>query len=259
MIRLIKKKIIIMGMTENKTLIIAHRGISREAPENTIPAFKLAFEREFDGIEADFRLTKDGEIVCIHDRSTFKVARIRKIVKKSTLAELKKLDVGLWFSKSWQGLTIPTLREVLQVIPQGKKLFMEIKCGVEIIPKLLQILNNSQFPREQLIVISFNSKVIQTLKKYAPFLKTLLLSSLEINYQSRRLIPSVKNVLKKLQLIQADGFSSQAHKLLDQEFVDKIQKAGYEYHVWTVDDAETLQKFRQMGVNSITTNLTRAC
>lgn len=239
----------------SKTLIISHRGISKEAPENTIPAFKLAFEREFDGIEADFHLTKDGEIVCIHDRSTLKVTGIKKIVKKSTLTELKKLDVGLWFDKSWQGLTMPTLSEVLQIIPQGKKLFMEIKCGVEIIPKFLQILNSSQFPREQLTIISFNAPVLKTLKKYAPFLKTSLLSGFAINYQSRRRIPSTKKVLRKLQLIQADGLSLQTHKLLNQEFVKKIQNAGYEYHVWTVDDAETFKKYREMGVNSITTNL----
>ena len=75
-------------------MIVAHRGASRDAPENTIPAFKLAWEQGADAIEGDFHLTKDGNIVCIHDGNTENVSNTNLVVRESTLAELRKLDVG---------------------------------------------------------------------------------------------------------------------------------------------------------------------
>lgn len=237
-----------------KTLIIAHRGASKQAPENTIPAFKLAIQQNADGIEGDFRLTKDGEIVCIHDALTKRVGNVNKVVQDLTLDELKQIDVGKWFSKDWQGLTIPTLTEVLEILPKNKKLFIEVKCGVEIVPSLLSILNNNSTNKEQIVIISFDSEVLKAIKNSLPSIKTLFLSSFKGNYLTSKLIPSVEKVLEILTYIKADGFSSQAHKLLDEKFINKIMKAGYEYHVWTVDDIAKAQKFMKMGVNSITTN-----
>ena len=99
-----------------KTEIIAHRGASKLRPENTLPAFKLALEQNADGIEGDFHLTKDHQIVCLHDSATDRVAHVHKVVKDSTLAELKKLDVGAWFNQDWLGVQIPTLREILAIL-----------------------------------------------------------------------------------------------------------------------------------------------
>lgn len=82
-------------------LIVAHRGASYDAPENTLAAFRLAFEKDADGIEGDFYLTSDNRIVCIHDSDTERVAGKKLIVAKSTLAELKQLDVGSWKDKKW--------------------------------------------------------------------------------------------------------------------------------------------------------------
>ncbi|MDA1056051.1 MAG: glycerophosphodiester phosphodiesterase family protein, partial [Planctomycetota bacterium] len=77
-------------------LIIAHRGGSHDAPENTLAAFRLAFEQGADGIEGDFYLTRDNRIVCIHDADTKRVADKTLVVAESSLAELKRLDVGSW-------------------------------------------------------------------------------------------------------------------------------------------------------------------
>ena len=76
-------------------LVVAHRGASRDAPENTLAAFKLAWEQGADAIEGDFLLTKDNKIVCIHDKSTGRLADRKLIVKESTLSQLRELDVGL--------------------------------------------------------------------------------------------------------------------------------------------------------------------
>ena len=117
-------------------MIVAHRGASKQAPENTIPAFKLAWEQGTDAIEGDFQLTKDGAIVCIHDKDTKRVAGVKKIVEDTTLEELRKLDVGAWFGENWRGTVIPLISEVLAAIPDGKKIYIEIKSGPEILPKL---------------------------------------------------------------------------------------------------------------------------
>lgn len=236
------------------TLIIAHRGASKQRPENTIPAFELALKQNADGIEGDFHLTKDNKIVCIHDSITDRVANVNKIVKNSTLAELKKLDVGIWFNKDWQGLTIPTLREILDILPPDKKLFMEIKCGVEILDSLLSILDDYPLSEKQLVIISFNIPVLKAIKNRIPSLKTLLLSTFKINPETKKLTPSPESVLKILESIQVDGFSSQTHELLDEMFIHKIIKGGYEYHIWVVDEIKIAQKFIKIGVNSVTTN-----
>ncbi|MFV2065815.1 MAG: glycerophosphodiester phosphodiesterase family protein, partial [Pirellulales bacterium] len=98
-------------------LIVGHRGASHDAPENTLAAFQLAWQRGADGVEGDFYLTSDGHIVCIHDADTERVAGEKLIVAESTLADLRQLDVGAWKGERWRGEKIPTLEEVLATVP----------------------------------------------------------------------------------------------------------------------------------------------
>ena len=103
------------------SLIIAHRGASADAPENTLAAFRLAWQQGADGIEGDFRLTSDGRIVCFHDDDTARVAGISLIVEETPLTKLRTLDVGAWKGKPWQGERIASLEEVLAEVPAGKQ------------------------------------------------------------------------------------------------------------------------------------------
>ena len=157
-------------------MIVAHRGASKEAPENTLPAFKLAWKQGADAIEGDFHLTKDGHIVCIHDRNTKKVSGENLVVRNVTLAELRKLDVGVRHGKAFTGTIIPTIAEVFSTIPEKKTIYIEIKCGAEIIPALLQEIEKSDLKREQIVVICFDKKVIKELKSKAPRFKASWLS-----------------------------------------------------------------------------------
>lgn len=95
-------------------LIVAHRGASLDAPENTIPAFKLAWEQGADAIEGDYFLTKDGHIVCIHDDNTKRVSDVNLIIRNSTLAELRTLDVGIHSGAAFKGAAIPIIDEVFR-------------------------------------------------------------------------------------------------------------------------------------------------
>ncbi|MDP2861718.1 MAG: glycerophosphodiester phosphodiesterase [Desulfobacterales bacterium] len=236
------------------TVIVAHRGASKQAPENTIPAFKLAWEQGADAIEGDFHLTKDGAIVCIHDKDTKRVAGVKKVVEDTTLEELRKLDVGAWFGKKWKGTLIPTISEVFATIPDGKKIYMEIKSGSEILPRLFEELAKSGLKKNQVIVISFDKDVIRNFKNKDPGIKAFWLSDFKKDKFSDKTEPSLNGVIDVLRQTGADGFSS-TYKLIDDSFIKAIQSEGFEYHVWTVDDPETAQRFKRLGAKSIITNL----
>jgi glycerophosphoryl diester phosphodiesterase len=233
--------------------IVAHRGASCDAPENTIPSFKLAWEQDADAIEGDFHLTRDGQIVCIHDRDTKRLTGQRKVIKDCSLEELKSLDVGSWFGEIYKGTRIPTLSEVFSTMPRGKGVFIEIKCGPEILINLLEEICISKVGWEDVVVISFNRKVIHELKVLAPHLKALWISSFR-RRKNGVLAPSVASILKVLKMTHADGFSSPANAMVDGSFVATLTERGYEHHVWTIDDLNTAKRFLSYGVSSITTN-----
>lgn len=242
---------IIAGHAE-EPLIVAHRGASRDAPENTIPAFQLAWEQGADAIEGDFHLSKDGEIVCFHDADTKRVAGTQLVVRQSTLAELKQLDVGATHGVAFNGTRIPTIAEVFATIPQGKKIFIEVKCGAEIIPTLLNEIDQSGLTQEQIVVISFNKQVIQQLKIKAPQYKASWLCSFK-KQETGEITPALATVLKTLKQIQADGLSS--NTAVPASVIEAVSQQGYEWHVWTINDLKTARRMQALGVLSITTDV----
>jgi glycerophosphoryl diester phosphodiesterase len=231
--------------------IVAHRGASHDAPENTLPAFHLAWKQGADAIEGDFHLTSDGRIVCIHDFDTERVSGSKRTVKDSTLEELRALDAGGWFKPEFKGTRLPTFAEVAATVPAGRKFYIEVKCGPEIIPALLRGIVESGLDASQIVVISFNAPVIREMKKQAPGFKACWLSSFE---KSSPLDPGTAEVLATLRDIKADGFSSKADERLDPGYIKVIRDAGFEYHCWTVDDPKVARRFLGLGARSITTN-----
>lgn len=239
-------------MPQSGPAIVAHRGASWYAPENTIPAFLLAWEQGADAIEGDFFLTADGEIVCIHDRRTGRVSETDIEVSRSTVEELRKLDVGAWKGDQWRGTVIPTLAEVFEIVPPGKKFLIEVKSGTEILPKLYEELDKSSLEKEQIVLISFNSDVIREFKLARPGYNAYWLSGFKEN-ESGGIVPGVEEVLEILSYNGADGFSSN-YRIIDRSYIDRITGEGYEYHVWTVNDPEVALRFREYGAYSITTD-----
>jgi len=235
--------------------LVAHRGASRDAPENTLPAFELAWQQGADAIEGDFHLTQDGAIVCIHDEIIRQGVHSKKVIKNSGLDELRQLDVGSRFGKRWQDVRIPTIAEVFQTIPPGKKIYIEIKCGPAILPKLFEELDISGLARKQVVIISFDADVIYQVKHQTDGLRAFILSDFKKDRQTGKFIPSADDALNMLQHTHADGFSSKAHKAVDETFVKRILANGYEYHVWIIDRAKTAKKFIKMGAMSVTTNV----
>ncbi len=232
--------------------IVAHRGASFDAPENTLPAFIKAWEDGADAIEGDFHLTADGKVVCIHDSSTGRVAKENLVVKDATLEELQQLDVGSWKGEQWKGTTILTLLDVLATVPSGKKIYVEIKSGIEIIPQLLRDLETSGLTDEQIVIISFDPEVIKVFKEKRPSIRANWLVELN-TYEDGTLNFSPELMVQLLKSNGANGVSTN-YQHVQEPFVKEILTNGFEYHVWTVDDKNDAQKLLQMGVMSITTN-----
>ncbi len=233
-------------------VIVAHRGASYYAPENTIPAFMLAWEQGADAIEGDFFLTADGEIVCIHDPYTGRVAETSMVVSESSLRELKELNVGSWKGKEFGGATIPAIAEVFEIVPSGRKIFVEIKTGTEILPRLYEEIERAHLLPGQIVIISFNSEVIKEFKAARPMHKALWLSGISRDEQGNP-VPYTEAILETLENAGADGFSSN-YRPVTPEIIDAVIDAGYEYHVWTVNDASTAKAFKHYGASSITTD-----
>jgi glycerophosphoryl diester phosphodiesterase len=151
-----------------KLEIIGHRGASFDAPENTVASFKLSWSQKADASELDIFMTKDSRIVVIHDKDTKRVAGVDKKVADQTLAEIRMLDVGKWKGAKFAGEKIPMLNEMLATVPAGKRVFVEVKTGPEIMPELNRVLKASKLKSEQTPVISLNAQVIAEVKKVRP-------------------------------------------------------------------------------------------
>jgi len=198
-------------------LIIAHRGASGEAPENTMDAFKLAWELGADGIEGDFHLTRDGHIVAIHDKDTNKVTKGKNklIVKKTNLQELQKIDVGSWKNEKYFKARIPTLEEVIDSLPMGKKFFIEIKCGTEIMKPLIHVINLKVKERpelkENISFISFDINVVRSCRSEWPAIEANYLESYKKIKEISKWTPSENEVFQFLKLSLARGLGTQAH------------------------------------------------
>ena len=225
-------------------MIIAHRGISFDLPENSLSAFNASWAVGVDGIEGDFHLTRDGSIVCIHDDNTSRVCDKNLVICNSTLQELKELNLQCE-GKDHLNIKIPTLTEVLKTVPSGKKIFIEIKCGVEILSPLVKELSRSKINSNQVVIISFDRQVVKELKEMAPEYKALLLYS----YEEGR---EVSSLINEMFDIKADGIGTDNQ--LSKEFVEKVIISGLEYHSWTIDNADTANQLISWGTNSITTN-----
>ncbi len=245
-------------------LIIAHRGASHAAPENTLAAFRLGWQEGADGIEGDFYLTTDGSIVCIHDRDTRRTAGENLEVSQSTKEQLRQLDVGQWKGAQFAGQRIPDLREVLATIPFAQdsgdapgasgKIFIEVKCGPEIVPVLKKVLAESAVQAEQVSVISFNEDVISGVKREIPQVTANWLTDFK-QQEDGTWKPSPAEIVSKLQRLKADGVGVGARRpALTLELAEALRKGGFGFHVWTVDDAQLARHLIQLGVHSLTTN-----
>lgn len=244
-----------MTLTASAQTIVAHRGASHDAPENTLAAFRLAWEKGADAVEGDFLLSRDGQIVCIHDKTAKRTGGRELKVVESTLEELRELEYGAWKAAKYKGEPIPTLAEALAVVPAGKRIFIEIKCGPEIVPTLKKEIAASGLKRGQIVIIAFDAEVIAAAKRAMPGVKACWLTSFKQDKASGDWTPSVDAIVETLKRIKADGLDCRADaRVVDEAFVKRLRAESMELHCWTVNDPEVARRFRALGFDSITTD-----
>jgi len=238
--------------------IVAHRGASHDAPENTMAATRLAWEQKADAVETDIFLSKDGKLIVSHDRNGKRTAGRDVVYAEITQAEARKLDAGSWKNPKFAGEKIPLLEEQIASVPPGKRILVEIKIGPEIVPELARVFAAMGATERNITVISFNFDTLQGVRKALPHVPTLWL----VGYRKpdpaqappAKMPPTVDEMVRDAKAAGLTGLDLQSTWPLTRQDVKKIKEAGLQLHVWTVNDVAIAQHWIDLGVASITTD-----
>ena len=235
--------------------IVAHRGASFDAPENTLAAVNLAWQQQTDAVEVDVYLSADRQIVVVHDKTLKRYGGPDKPIAKMTYAELQKHEVGSWKDEKWKGEPIPLLSEVLETVPEGKRLFIEIKCGVEIVPHLVTVLKAAGLPPEQTAIICFSSNVISAAAKQLPEIKRYWLASLKAHEVTGKVRPTVEELIATAHQIDSDGLDlGGTVAVIDEAYVARLNEESLPLYVWTINSPKEAHRLSAIGVKGITTD-----
>lgn len=247
-------------MSPGRPLIVAHRGASGHAPENTMVAFRMGFERDADAVEGDFRLTRDGVVVAMHDADLLRTTGDPRRVDEVDFIDLQRLDAGAWGpwrARGFAGERIPSLEAILESLPERRGVFIEVKDSPRLVPALIEVVERSGIDVEMVTVISFDPAVIDTVKSRRPEWRALWVTGFERREDGWS--PDLEELIATARRVRADGVDVQASlEVLDETFVSAVRNAGLELHVWTVDDPEVASVMVELGVDSITTNQPKA-
>src|SRR3954451_8960614 len=190
-------------------LLIAHRGESHLAPENTLAAFRLAWSLDDNAIEVDVQLTADGQVVVCHDDDTSRTTggRTKLTIRDSTADELRTLDVGAWKDPKYAGERIPLLAEVLAGMPRGKRAFIELKADdLKLVPAAIKVMKASGHPTDTIAVISFHARSIASFKRQWPDgPEAYFLSEFRQDQRQGRWSPTAGELIAAARACGADG------------------------------------------------------
>ncbi|SDJ20859.1 glycerophosphodiester phosphodiesterase [Paenibacillus naphthalenovorans] len=229
-------------------LIIAHRGASGYAPENTIAAFELAIDQNADGMELDVHLTKDGEVVICHDDDVKRTTNSQGLIKDMTLEELRRLDAGSWYGESFRGITIPTLQEFMALAADTHMLInLEIKNlpyyhkGIE--QKLIRSVHEHDM-LDRVVISSFDHYALAETARLEPAMK------LGVLFSTRVIDPW--DYVRKLPFA---AYSLHPHySFVDVEYIRQCHAHGYKVYPYTVNEAEWAGPLAQAGLDGVITN-----
>lgn len=232
-------------------VVIAHRGASAYAPENTHSAFKLALEMQAEMIELDLLLSKDGVPVVIHEDNLERTTGIVGLVSNYTLDELRNFDTGSWFSEEFKQEPFPTLEEVLAYSKGKIAVNIEIKHesvtdSLEggIVEKALELVKNVEM-EDEVIFSSFDYRVMDHLNKLAPDISKAILYE---EKQSNGLSPS-----QLVDLYNVDAFNC-SHKELSQAWIDELNENKIPFFVYTINDEQLMERVMHSGAKGIFTD-----
>jgi glycerophosphoryl diester phosphodiesterase len=249
------------GALAGHPFVVAHRGASGERPEHTLAAYELALQEGADGVECDVRLTRDGHLVCVHDRKVDRTSNGTGLVSEMTLAQLRELDYGSWHpSRSSDGtantglLTLDDLVALVLDWSRPVKLFIEtkhpVRYGALVESKVLALLHRygvaspASADLSRAVVMSFSAAAVWRIRRAAPMLPTVLLGE-----TSRYLGGSAATT------VGATAVGPSIATLREHpELVDRAAAQGRALYCWTVDHYEDVRYCRDLGVAWVATN-----
>ena len=237
-------------------LVLAHRGANKVAPQNTIPAFRKALEFNADGIETDVHLSKDGEIVICHNYTVDETSNGKGFVDELTLAELKAMDFGSYFSKDFSGVTLPTLSELLDVVKGMTLINIEIKpprTNNDLVKKVVEEIHKYGIEKNS-IVSCFNPECIRQVKEIDKNIKTALL------YEDDELGNEIMTfgVAKYCQQLNADA-AHPHRKLITHKEILELHNLGMAVNPWTVNLEEDIVRLTEWGCDALISDVPDYC
>jgi glycerophosphoryl diester phosphodiesterase len=244
----------LMAATAYSTEIIAHRGASYDAPENTLAAFRLAYEQKADAIELDMYLTRDGKVVLSHDKTTSRTTegKTNLTVEETDYAELAKLDVGTWKDPKYAGEKMPLLEEVLKNHPAGTGLFLELKSKQKILPEFEKVLRASPHMKESTI-ITFDLPTATEAKQRMPEVPVYWVIGLKKDELTSRPLPPDPKWIDEAKQAGLDGLDLD-YRNIKPAYAKRVQDAGLKLYAWTVDEEDEAKRLVRLNVLGITTN-----
>ena len=235
-------------------LIIAHRGESHLAPENTLASVNLAWERGACAVEVDVHMTSDGEVAVIHDRNTFRTTGVRHHVNHTPLAALQRLDAGSWKGAAWKGEKIPSLKDVLAVVPVRGRMVIEMKSGAGMPDTISRIIRESRLRNDQVEIISFDFRLLSEAKRRMPEHRMLWVIESRSLWRQFATGHHPKAVLRRLDRHGVDGTAVGDSRHLNRQFIRQMTVAGRPLYVWTVNDPGRAAQLLELGATGITTD-----
>ncbi len=278
----------IAGAPEGRVDVIAHRGASAYAPENTMAAFRLAHRMKADWFELDCTLTRDGHVIVIHDDTLERTTDFVGDVAEVTLAEAQKLDAGAWFSAEFAGERLPMLGEALDFAKGKIGVYIEIKnsdddselmedllrWGVQLLPdRKVETMNRIESSRSrnvvltrkvieevrsrgmqrQVVIQSFSPIVCAVTLMDAPDLRTELLATSSDDKPDQW-----PNYLTWAQRLGPAGFNPNKDDLTP-KLIEEMYGAGLTIATWTVNEPGDMERLAKWGVDAIITNNPDVC
>ncbi|WNF22699.1 glycerophosphodiester phosphodiesterase [Mesobacillus jeotgali] len=236
-------------------IIIAHRGASAYAPEHTLPAYDLAVHSGADYIEIDLQMTKDGELIALHDSEVDRTTNGSGLANAHPLDKIKALNAGSWFNEqypqlanpAYENVEIPTLEEIFQRYGTAANYYIETKApGME--EKLIKLLRKYSLvqSKSKVIIHSFHSKSLRKIHKLEPGIPLIQL----YKYSDKaRLTDTEIRSLKKY----ASGIGVNFGKV-DEDYIKKAHRHGLAVHLFTVNTDEELQHAVEVGADGVFTD-----
>ncbi|MDE0562933.1 glycerophosphodiester phosphodiesterase [Exiguobacterium sp. B2(2022)] len=222
----------------------AHRGVMALQPENTMSAFRLALDAGADGIETDVHLTKDDELVLIHDETLERTTDGSGLVSSYTLDELRRFNAGV---RSSQQEVIPTLQELLELVrDESIRLNLEVKTDVlryvGIESRLLDTIESSGINPSRILFSSFNHETVHRLKKMRPDIEAAIL-----------LAQPLYDTVGYLESVGADSVHPHIDRITNEE-IQSLQRHGVPVRPYTIKTEAQLDRCRTLQVDAIFVN-----